>query len=63
MEAERQEFLSELDQNRRTHHSIEHHLVSLPVLDLVVEVLRQVQALVNVLLKPNGALQVGGFRR
>lgn len=44
----------------QTHHSVEHHLISLPVLDLVVEVLREVQALVDVLLKPNGALQAGG---
>lgn len=39
------------------HHSVEHHLVSLPVLDLVVQVLGQIQALVNVLLKPDSALQ------
>ncbi len=42
---------------REAHHSIKHHLISLPVLDLVVQVLRQVQTLVNVLLKPYGALQ------
>lgn len=42
---------------RGTHHSIKHHLVSLPVLDLVIEVLRQIQTLVNVLLKPDGALR------
>lgn len=42
---------------REAHHSIKHHLISLPVLDLVVKVLRQVQTLVNVLLKPYGALQ------
>lgn len=62
MAVELQEFHTELDQMRQTHHSIEHHLISLPVLDLVVEVLREVQALVNVLLKPNGALR-GGFRQ
>ena len=39
-----------------THHSFKHHLVSLPVLDLVVKVLRQLQAPVNVLLKPYCAL-------
>jgi len=42
---------------RKAHHSIEHHLISLPVLNLVVQVLREVQTLVNVLLKSNGALQ------
>lgn len=42
---------------KNTHHSIKHHLISLPVLDLVVQVLRQIQTLVNVLLKPDGALQ------
>lgn len=44
-------------ENREAHHSIKHHLISLPVLYLVVQVLRQVQTLVNVLLKPYGALQ------
>jgi uncharacterized protein YoxC len=42
---------------RRTHHSIEHHLVALAVLDLVVQILGQVQALVNVLLEPNRTLE------
>lgn len=44
-------------QIREAHHSIKHHLISLPVFDLVVQILRQVQALVNVLLKADGALQ------
>lgn len=44
-------------EEEEAHHSIKHHLISLPVLDLVVQVLRQVQTPVNVLLKPNGALQ------
>lgn len=47
---------------KEAHHSVKHHLVSLSVLDLVVQVLRQVQTLVNVLLKPYGALQGGGER-
>lgn len=42
---------------REAHHSIKHHLISLPVLDLVVQVLRKLQTPVNVLLKPYGALQ------
>lgn len=47
-----------IDRTKRdAHHSIKHHLISLPVLDLVVQVLRQFQTLVNVLLKPYGTLQ------
>lgn len=46
-----------MNQTLGAHHSIKHHLITLPVLDLVVQVLRQVQTLVNVLLKPYGALQ------
>lgn len=42
---------------RETHHSVKHHLIPLPVLDLVVEVLREIQTLVDVLLKPDGALR------
>lgn len=42
---------------RNAHHAIKHHLVPLPVPDLVVEVLGQVQTLVDVLLKARGALQ------
>jgi len=42
---------------REAHHSVKHHLIALPVLDLVVEVLRQVQTPVDVLLEPDGALQ------
>lgn len=42
---------------RETHHSVKHHLISLPVLDLVIEVLREIQTLVDVLLKPDGALR------
>lgn len=42
---------------RETHHSVKHHLIPLPVLDLVIEVLREIQTLVDVLLKPDGALR------
>lgn len=45
------------NQMRTAYHAIKHHLVALPVLDLVVQVLRQIQAPVNVLLKPSGALR------
>lgn len=39
-----------------TYFPIKDHLVSFSVFDLVVEVLRQLQTLVNLSLKPNGAL-------
>lgn len=39
-----------------TYFPIEDHLVSFSVFDLVVEVLRQLQTLVDLRLKPDGAL-------
>lgn len=46
-----------MNQTLGAYYSVKHHLVTLPVLDLVVQVLRQVQTLVNVLLKSYCALQ------
>jgi len=39
-----------------THLPLKHHLISFSVLDLVVEILRQLQTSVNVSLKANSAL-------
>lgn len=39
-----------------THFPVEDHLVSFSVFDLVVEVLRQLQALIDLSFKPNSAL-------
>ena len=39
-----------------TYFPVKHHLVSFSVFDLVVEVLRQLQTLVNLRLEPNSAL-------